>query len=140
MIQHGQEILYLFQNLRPWTKHHETKIWIANFWKPKGYLPVPTDGHPKKCARRNDRFGLQAEGFGCLHQGVSDLTGRTDAKMRRRFHAASSVLRVFPAAHGFDFHELMQAEQSTFAAIARLLVAAKGAAHAKAYAVGFDHA
>jgi len=22
--------------LWPWTKHHETKIWIANFWKPKG--------------------------------------------------------------------------------------------------------
>ena len=57
-----------------------------------------------------------------------------------RFHAASSVLRVFPATHGFDFHEFVKAEQSTFPAITRLLVATKRAARAKAYAVGFDHA
>ena len=77
--------------------------------------PVPTDGHQKKA--QDEMIGLA-----------------------RNLAAASSVLRVFPATHGFDFHEFVKTEQSTFPAVTRLLVATKRAARAKAYAVGFDHA
>ena len=98
-------------------------------------LPVPTDGHPKKA--QDEMIGL-ARNLAAAY--CVSLRAELMQRCGVRFHAASSVLRVFPATHGFDFHEFVKTEQSTFPAVTRLLVATKRAARAKAYAVGFDHA
>ena len=89
------------------------------FGNPKDNSASPDRRSSKKSPRRNDRFGSQ---FGwLLHIACS----KGHSCKAAGFHAASCVLRVFPATHGFDFHEFVKTEQSTFPAITRLLVATK---------------